>query len=283
MPSYRSRELQRRPVAQSTMRTNAIVIAPPSFGTSATVRAPASLERPTASSRRPVTGRRLSCRRREGEAAGWSQLPARPITQADLAALTEKVRRRVVRWFRMQRLLDADAAADMVARENSGFSVNASVRITLFRLQLSRGVRPESQAQVRRHGARHREGTGSCSAGTGACPRLQGKRDRHRLLRSRSQSLPRHLPAPKAKLMARVGEEFPVACPWVWWRHPALSVDRKLRGTSTIGPHPARPALRLLLMIRPARPSPAEVPLADLSLMRDGGPLPEGYMLRANP
>ncbi|MBM3956333.1 MAG: hypothetical protein FJ309_17310 [Planctomycetes bacterium] len=60
-------------------------------------------------------------------------LPARPINQADLAALTEKVRRRVVRWFRMQRLLDADAASDMVARENSGFSVDASVRITLNR------------------------------------------------------------------------------------------------------------------------------------------------------
>jgi hypothetical protein len=49
-----------------------------------------------------------------------------------LAALTEKVRRRVVRWFRMQRLLDADAAADMLARENSGFSVDASVRIALI-------------------------------------------------------------------------------------------------------------------------------------------------------
>ena len=36
----------------------------------------------------------------------------------------------------MQRLIDADAAADMLARENSGFSVDASVRITLFRLQL---------------------------------------------------------------------------------------------------------------------------------------------------
>jgi len=92
--------------------------------------------RPTASSCQPVTGRRLSCRRCEGEAAGWSQPPARLITQADLATLTEKVRRRVVRWFRMQRLIDADAAADMLARENSGFSVDASVRITLFRLQL---------------------------------------------------------------------------------------------------------------------------------------------------
>jgi hypothetical protein len=37
-------------------------------------------------------------------------LPSRPITQADMAALTEKVRRRVVRWFRMKRFLDADAA-----------------------------------------------------------------------------------------------------------------------------------------------------------------------------
>jgi len=59
-------------------------------------------------------------------------LPARPITPADLAALTERVRRRVIRWFRMQGLLDATAAADMLAWENSGFSVDASVRITLI-------------------------------------------------------------------------------------------------------------------------------------------------------
>ncbi len=58
-------------------------------------------------------------------------LPARPITQADLAVLTERVRRRVIRWFRLARLLDAAAAADMLAWENSGFSVDASVRITL--------------------------------------------------------------------------------------------------------------------------------------------------------
>ena len=40
-------------------------------------------------------------------------LPARPINQADLAALTERVRRRVIRWFRMQRLLDAAATSDL--------------------------------------------------------------------------------------------------------------------------------------------------------------------------
>jgi len=38
----------------------------------------------------------------------------------------------LIRWFRMQRLLDAAAAADMLAWENSGFSVDASVRITLI-------------------------------------------------------------------------------------------------------------------------------------------------------
>jgi hypothetical protein len=60
-------------------------------------------------------------------------LPARPITQADLATLTERVRRRVIRWFRLAGLLDAAAAADMLAWENSGFSIDASVRITLKR------------------------------------------------------------------------------------------------------------------------------------------------------
>jgi hypothetical protein len=59
-------------------------------------------------------------------------LPARPVTAADLAALTERVRRRVIRWFRLTRLLDAAAAADMLAWENSGFSIDASVRITLL-------------------------------------------------------------------------------------------------------------------------------------------------------
>jgi len=59
-------------------------------------------------------------------------VPARPITPADLAALTERVRRRVIRWFRLAGLLDAAAAAEMLAWENSGFSVDASVRITLI-------------------------------------------------------------------------------------------------------------------------------------------------------
>ena len=52
-------------------------------------------------------------------------LPARPITHVHLAALTERVRRRVIRWFRRSRLFDAAAAADMLAWENSGFSVDA--------------------------------------------------------------------------------------------------------------------------------------------------------------
>ena len=35
-------------------------------------------------------------------------------------------------WFRLTDLLDAAAAADMLTWENSGFSVDASVRITLI-------------------------------------------------------------------------------------------------------------------------------------------------------
>ena len=57
-------------------------------------------------------------------------LPVRPITQANLAVLTARVRRRVIRWFRLARLLAAAAA--MLASENSGYSVDASGRITLI-------------------------------------------------------------------------------------------------------------------------------------------------------
>jgi hypothetical protein len=63
-------------------------------------------------------------------------LPARPLTAADLAGLTERVRRRVIAFFKRQGFLDAHAAADMLAWENSGFSIDASVRITLLPPQL---------------------------------------------------------------------------------------------------------------------------------------------------
>jgi len=49
-----------------------------------------------------------------------------------LATLTERVRRRVIGWFKRQGFLDEHAAANMLAWENSGFSVDASVRITLL-------------------------------------------------------------------------------------------------------------------------------------------------------
>jgi hypothetical protein len=79
-------------------------------------------------------------------------LPARPITQVHLAALTERVRRRVVRWFGMQQLLDADASADMLAWKNNVFSVDASVRITLIERDLPSYFR--SLEHVRRYCAR---------------------------------------------------------------------------------------------------------------------------------
>jgi hypothetical protein len=64
-------------------------------------------------------------------ADGVAFLPARPISPADLAKLTEQVRRRFVRWFRRRRLIDAETAADMLAWQNSGFSIDSSVRVAL--------------------------------------------------------------------------------------------------------------------------------------------------------
>jgi hypothetical protein len=57
------------------------------------------------------------------EAAGDAPpalLLARPINQADLAALTERVRRSVIRWFRLARLLDAAEAPASLPRRLCG-------------------------------------------------------------------------------------------------------------------------------------------------------------------
>ena len=56
---------------------------------------------------------------------------ARPVTPADLAHVTERIRTRLVRWFRRKRFLDAEAATAMRAWAHSGFSIDASVRVTL--------------------------------------------------------------------------------------------------------------------------------------------------------
>ena len=48
-----------------------------------------------------------------------------------VGATTPQVRRRLVRWFRRRRLIDAETAADMLAWQNSGFSIDSSVRIAL--------------------------------------------------------------------------------------------------------------------------------------------------------
>jgi hypothetical protein len=66
------------------------------------------------------------------DGSGGDAPPAFLPVRWNLATLTERVRRRVIRWFRLAGLLDAATAADMLAWENSGFSVDASVRITLL-------------------------------------------------------------------------------------------------------------------------------------------------------
>jgi hypothetical protein len=56
---------------------------------------------------------------------------ARPLTASDLAAVTQRVRLRLVRWFRRKGFLSREAAAHMLIWQHSGFSVDASVRISL--------------------------------------------------------------------------------------------------------------------------------------------------------
>jgi hypothetical protein len=60
---------------------------------------------------------------------------ARPSTstnQANLAAITVRVRRRLIRWFRHSRLLDAAATADMLTRGESRVPIDDGVRVTLI-------------------------------------------------------------------------------------------------------------------------------------------------------
>ncbi len=63
----------------------------------------------------------------DAASAGVAFLPSRPITPGDLDTLTA----RLIRWFKRAGLLDAEAAADMLAWEHSGFSIDATVRISL--------------------------------------------------------------------------------------------------------------------------------------------------------
>jgi hypothetical protein len=90
----------------------------------------------------------------------------RHMAQTDLATVTERVRRRVIRWFRLRRLLDAAAAADMLAWEHSGFSVDASVR----RPTASSSCRRLSSSTGPRISCRCRGSTGTAT--TASLPRI---------------------------------------------------------------------------------------------------------------
>jgi len=68
---------------------------------------------------------------RWAEAGGVTFHAARPLTASDLAKVTQRVRLRLVRWFRRKGFLSSEAAADMLTWQHSGFSVDASVRISL--------------------------------------------------------------------------------------------------------------------------------------------------------
>lgn len=56
-------------------------------------------------------------------------LHAPTLTAAEIAAIAEQVRRRVLRWFARSGLLDAEDTRDMLGCDNGGFSLDASVCI----------------------------------------------------------------------------------------------------------------------------------------------------------
>jgi hypothetical protein len=68
---------------------------------------------------------------RSADGGGVTFHAARPLTASDLATVTERVRLRLVRLFRRKGFLSREAAADMLTWQHSGFSVDASVRISL--------------------------------------------------------------------------------------------------------------------------------------------------------
>ena len=55
--------------------------------------------------------------------------PTNNLSPEDIHATQEHIRKRVLRLFRAKGLIDSDAASDMLEWENSGFSLNANVRI----------------------------------------------------------------------------------------------------------------------------------------------------------
>jgi len=68
---------------------------------------------------------------RRVEGNGVTFHAARPLTASNLATVTQRVRLRLVRLFRRKGFLNREAAADMLTWQHSGFSVDASVRISL--------------------------------------------------------------------------------------------------------------------------------------------------------
>lgn len=57
-------------------------------------------------------------------------IPPVPVRQW-VISVPKRLRRRVIRWFKRAGPLDAEAAANMIAWEHSGFSIDAGVRISL--------------------------------------------------------------------------------------------------------------------------------------------------------
>jgi hypothetical protein len=153
---------------------------------------------------------------------GVAFLPARPVTPTDLATLTERVRTRLVRWFLRKRLLDAEAAAAMLAWENGVVDLSPFE----FLDRLADLVPPPRRHRHRYHGVFAPNhplrpaitalaiANTTARAGAASSPPLPLGEGRGEGARNHEQ--PRSHDTSRiawAKLLAKIAEDFPLACP----------------------------------------------------------------------
>jgi hypothetical protein len=178
-------------------------------------------------------------------ADGVAFLPARPISPADLAALAERVRRRLVRWFRHRQIIDADGRPERIRyalprhkrgtwigpgrrRKATAPRAQGVVELTPFEFldRLASLVPPPRKHRHRYHGVfapNHKLRRAVTALAIGNIgKRCEAATDGHAAGGQPTegccdtQAKPRSHDTSRiawAKLLARLGEEFPLECP----------------------------------------------------------------------
>jgi hypothetical protein len=149
-------------------------------------------------------------------------LPARPVTAADLAALTERVRR----WKSVRP--EANGVVELTPPRVPRQARRSCPAAAEAPASLSRGVCAESQAEAGRYGARDREYR---QAARGRDRRACGQSPRYGWLLRRESKAPlaRHLPDRLGQAPGPGGRGVSARVPSVWRRHPADRLQTAFR------------------------------------------------------